>query len=512
LLSSRISDYQKRTVNANSGLPTQMAAAPTQSGNLFQTPTDALQTPHTNPAHDLSFDNISNQNMHTAYGPKSINPHGQHGAVSFGGAPDKVHANGLSQSSHTPQQKTAAMQRGSHLIQELGQNLYQHHLASGMVDPVGVDATQFPRTQQSIASPGMAYAPQAQILSATSHVAVAQLDGQLNGESSVSSVNFFHHNLNQARARASERRQPFASSLQMLNNTSNSPQTTNITAADALSAEPQSPPKSPAGLHDPSQGRSFSTGSVPFYSSANQLGGSPVSPLSRGFHQPTTVRTDYENMRRSFSSNVDLTPQHSLLSSHSAFDAVPLKRSLPPASPTIGRKRQRLSLPGQDDAPTLTPSVSMHQLYAPAGLPADDRFDDPAQIAAIEVFEKQNMADLASLSSAPPNIDPGLYTEHNTRDFGPMQSNINHNAHQSIPIDPQLFQDTNTDPIVQPIVQSTEDNTIHSRDQVASKPVPQTPQAPAAPTQGFLDDSSSPLSEPDWSLFNEDAYDAYLQN
>ena len=88
-----------------------------------------------------------------------------------------------------------------------------------------------------------------------------------------------------------------------------------------------------------------------------------------------------------------------------------------------------------------------------------------------------------------------------------MPSDVNHNAHQGIPIDPQLYQTTNADPTVQP----TEDNLTASPNQMAGNPDPPTPQAAATSTQGFLDDSSSPLSEPDWSLLNDEAYDAYLQ-
>jgi hypothetical protein len=508
LLSSRISDFRKRTVNAASSRPLQVA--PTQFGNLFKPSTDALQTQRTDSAHGLPFDdNTPDQNMHAAYGPGPITSYSNQASTSMGSAQDRVQVQGWPQSSHTPQQRTAAMQRGSHLIQEFGQSLYQHHLALGMVDTAAGDVVPSTRSQQYAASPGAAFAPQAQILGTMSHVSSSQFNDPLSGESPASPMNFFHRNLNQARAGASQRHQSFSASVQTPNITSDFPQTTACTVADVFSAESQSLPKSSTASHDVSQGHSFSTGSLPFPSPQEQFGGSPVSPLSHGFHQPTPVRVDYENMRRSFSSNVDLTPQHSLLSQHSTANAVPLKRSLPPASPTIGRKRQRLSLPGEDDAPTLTPSASKHQLYAPAGLPADDHIDYAAQIAAIEEFEKQNMAGFEAHSAANTNLDQGLYAEHTTGNTEAMPSNVNHNVNQGIPINPKLYQTTDTDPAAQP----TEDNLSGSPGQVAGNPDPQTPQAAATSTQGqgLLDDSSSPLSEPDWSLLNDEAYDAYLQ-
>ena len=350
------------------------------------------------------------------------------------------------------------MQRGSDLIQELGQSLHQHQVASGMIDTTAADLAQSLGTQQYTAPSRAMFAPQAQILSVMPHPVSPRFDGSPNDGSPSSPMNFFHHNLNQARA---------------------------------------------AGATLPSQGRSFSTGSLQFSNLPNQPAvGNPFSPSNHGLPQPTPTRIDYENMRRSFSSTANLTPQHSLLPQHPKSGPEPLKRSLPPASPTVGRKRQRLSFPGEDDAPTLTPSQSKHQLYAPAGLPADDNIDFAAHIAAIEMFEKQNMADLAALSTAPSNIDPSLHAEHGFTNSTAALPNTNLQADQSFPIDPQLYENSS----VSTYVQSTEANLIDPSAQITDQSGTQPSQAPATPARGFLDDSSSPLSEPDWSLLNDDAF------
>ena len=348
------------------------------------------------------------------------------------------------------------MQRGSDLIQELGQSLHQHQLASGLIDTAATDVTQFPRTQQYAASSSeMTFAPPAQMVSAMPHSVSPTVGYSPNDGSPASPMNIFHRNLNQVRA---------------------------------------------AGAPLPSQGRSFSSGSMPL---PNQpLVSSPLSPSSHGIQQATPMRIDYDNMRRSFSSAANLTPQHSLLSTHPRSGPEPLKRSLPPASPTMGRKRQRLSFPGEENAPMLTPSQSKHQLYAPAGLPADDNIDFAAHIAAIEMFEKQNMADLTALSTAPSNIDPSLHAEHGFTNSTAALPNTNLQADQSFPIDPQLYENSSVSTYVQP----TEANLIDPSARVTDQSGTQSPQAPATPARGFLDDSSSPLSEPDWSLLNDDAF------
>ena len=441
------------------GGTTDATTAPTQFGNLFQpharTSQTAVQAPPADLYQDPPADAMYIPNVQMPQDPASINSHEQNDLMSGRISSNMAYTQGMIQSSHTPQQRTAAMERSSHLVQEFNQSLQQHQIASGMFDTAATGVTQSPLTQQYATSSGMMFAPQAQMLSAMPHVASPKLDDSLKGGSPASPMNIFHRNLNQART---------------------------------------------AGAMLPSQGRSFSTGSVPF--SNQPVAGSPLSPLNHGIHQPIPIRNDYENMRRSFSSTANLTPQHSMLSLHPTSGPEPLKRSLPPASPTMGRKRQRLSFPDEDNALALTPSQSKHQLYAPAGLPADGTTDFAADIAAIEMFEQQNMADLAALDTAPSNIDPSLYSEHANGNSAAALPDTNLQAYQSIPIDPQLYEDSSA----YATVQSTEESPIDPSTQFTEQSGTQLLQAPATPARGFLDDSDSPLSEPDWSLLNDDAF------
>lgn len=441
------------------GGTTDATTAATQIGNLFQphtrTSQTAVQAPPTDFYQDPSADAMYIPNVQMSHDPAAVNLNGQNDPVTGHISSNMAYTQGMLQSSHTPQQRTAAMQRGSHLIQEFGQSLHQYQIASGMIDTAATSVTQSPHTQQYSTSSGMMFAPQAQMVSARPHAASSRLDGSPNGGAPASPMNIFHRNLNQARA---------------------------------------------AGAMLPSQGRSFSTGSVPF--SNQPLAGSLLSPLNHDIHRPTPIRNDYENMRRSFSLNVNLTPQHSLLSPNPMSGPEPLKRSLPPASPTMGRKRQRLSFSGEEEAPKLTPSQSKHQLYAPAGLPADGTTDIAADIAAIEMFEQQNMADLAALSEAPSNTDPRLHPGHDFGNSAAVLPYTNLQADQSIPIDPQLYEDSSASAIVQ----SPEKIPIDPSAQFTEQQGTQLLQAPATPARGFLDDSDSSLSEPDWSLLNDDAF------
>jgi hypothetical protein len=168
----------------------------------------------------------------------------------------------------------------------------------------------------------------------------------------------------------------------------------------------------------------------------------------------------------------------------------------------MGRKRQRLSFPGEDNAPLLTPSQSKHQLYAPAGMPADANIDFAAEIAAIEMFEKQNMTDLAALSASPSNINPMFHPAHGFENLAAVLPNGDLYAYQSVPIDPRLYEDSGASSIVQ----STGESPIDLSTQVTEHSDSQPQQSATAPFHNFLDDSSSPLSEPDWSLLNDDAF------
>ena len=460
LLSARISDYQKRNGNVVSGGTTHATSAATQFDNLFQPSTRTsqmeVQAPLANSHQVTPHDTAYNQSVQMSNEPGSINLQVQNDPMSGRTFSNTDYAQGMLQSTHTPQQRTAAMQRGSYLIQELGHSLREHQIASGMISTGAADVTQSPQDQQYATSSSMMFAPQAQMVSAVPQIGSPEA-GLPNNGSSGSPISFFHHNLNQART---------------------------------------------AGATLPSQGRSFSTGSVPLSNLANQpVAGSPLSPFHHGPHQPTPIRVDYENMRRSFSSTADLTPQDSLLSPHPTSGPEPLKRSLPPASPTLGRKRKRLSFPGENDAPTLTPSQSKHQLYAPVGLPANNDIDFAAEIAAIEMFEKHNMAELAAFSTTSSNIDPRLNAEHDFGHSAAALSNTEFQTDQSIPIDPRLSGDSSASIVAQ----LTETNPTGLSVQMTEQ-LTQPPQAPATPARGFLDDSSSPLSEPDWSLLNDDAF------
>ncbi|GAB7335214.1 hypothetical protein MBLNU13_g07634t1 [Cladosporium sp. NU13] len=461
LLSSRISEYQKCNGNVVPGGTTHATAAATQFGNLFQPSTRTSQMEvqllsadsHQVPSADTAY----SQNVQTSHEPDSINLHGQNDLMSGRTFSNMNYAQGMLQSTHTPQQRTAAMQRGSYLIQELGHSLHEYQTASGMISTGAANVTQSPQDQQYATSSSMMFAPQAQMMSAVPQLGSPETDLPING-SSGSPMNFFHHNLNQARA---------------------------------------------AGPTLPSQGRSFSTGSVPLSNLQRQpVVGNPLSPSHHVLHQHTPIRADYGNMRRSFSSAANLTPQQLLLSPHPTSGPEPLKRSLPPASPTLGRKRNRLSFPGESDAPTLTPSQSKHQLYAPAGLPASNNIDFAAEIAAIEMFEKQNMAELAALRTATSNIDPRLHPADDSPHSAVALPNTDLQADQSIPVDPQLHEDSSASTYVQP----TEANLVDPSAQITEQSGTHPPHAPTTPARGFLNDSSSPLSEPDWSLVNDDAF------
>ena len=463
LLSSRISEYQKRNGNVVPGGTTYTTAAATQFGNLFQPsartsqPQMQVQAPFADSNQVIPVDATYNQSVQMSHELGPINPHGQNDPMCGRTFSNMNHAQGMLQSTHTPQQRTAAMQRGTYLIQEPDHSLHEYQTASGMISTGAANVTQPPQDQQHATSSSMMFAPQAQMTSAVPQLGSPESSLRNNGFSR-SPMNFFHHNLNQARA---------------------------------------------AGAALPSQGRSFSTDSVPLSNLYSQpVAGSPLSPSHHGLHQPISIRADYENMRRSFSSIVDLTPQQSLFSPHPTSAPELLKRSLPPATPTLGRKRKRLSFPGESDAPTLTPSQSKHQLYAPAGLPATNNIDFAAEIAAIEMFERRDMGDSAAPSTPPSNIDSRLHPEHAPGHFTTALPNAQLQADQSIPIDPQLYEDSSVSLYVQP----TEANLIDPSTQVTEQSGTHPPQSSATTAHGFLDDSSSPLSEPDWSLLNNDAF------
>jgi hypothetical protein len=338
------------------------------------------------------------------------------------------------------------MQRGAQLVQQLGRDLVQKQSASGVAS---VGAANLSDSQQHAMSPSTMYAPQAimqpHALSAISHTLPPQSSSQTHIGSPVSPANIFHRKLQQS-----------------------------MTARNAQAT--------PTLGH-----RSFSTGSVPaLMLPMQQVQSSPTAPSSSGFQPSHTTHNEYENMRRSFSSTTNLTPHSSLAAQYNTPNTEPVKRSMPPASPTVTRKRARLSLPGEDDAPTLTPSSSSLQFYAPAGLPVNDHVDYTAGIAAIEEFEKQNMADRAALDAAPHHVDPELP--------------------QHIPVDPQLYEGKTSFPNNQIIENSFADH----GSQIDGQTYTALPGEIGTATENLPtpanEASDSSLSEPDWSILNDDAF------
>jgi hypothetical protein len=374
----------------------------------------------------------------------STNEDRQQPRKSAGSHPMNPYAQEMPRTSHTPQQRTASMQRSAQLVQQLGRELVQHQSASGVGS---THAANVSATQQHTMSPSIMYAPQAimqpQAPSATSHTLPPQSNSQNHIGSPGTPANIFHRNLQQS-----------------------------MTARTAQAT--------PASGH-----RSFSTGSVPASMlPMQQFHSSPTAPLSSGFQPSKTMHSEYENMRRSFSSTTNLTPHSSLAAQYSTPNAEPMKRSMPPASPTVSRKRARLSLPGEDDAPTLTPSSSRLQFYAPAGLPVNDNVDYSAGIAAIEEFEKQNMAGVTPLNA--------------------VQHYDDSNASQETPIDPQLTEGTTSFSNDQNIRNSLAD----PGSQIAGQAYTTMPEETATTTENFgtlaNEASDSSLSEPDWSLLNDE--------
>lgn len=402
----------------------------------------ADQQPRSESLPDSHTNNMFTQSEQMPNLPSTANVYTQQRHDPSGGPSTGPYPQGMSRNAYTPQQKTASMQRSAQLLQQLDRDLYQQQLASGVVGTGGANISNSPSSQQHDMSPTM-YAPQPmrpQASRVISHAVPPHFSSQRQVDVSASSPNFFHHNLQQAMA-----------------------------AKDAQVT--------------PALGqRSFSTGSVPASMLPSpQLQDIQTTPLNSSFQLATTTHADYENMRRSFSSTANLTPQSSFNVQHVTPNAEPLKRSLPPVDPIVSRKRARLSLPGEDEAPILTPSSSSYQLYAPTGLPADDQVDYAANIAAIEEFEKQHKAGLATFDTAPTHADPRIY--------------------QDVPIDPQLNDNANYG--------FNDYSAIQNPTQVEGQiDEPTSAAGESSATEGFssLVAEVSDLSEPDWSLLNEDMF------
>jgi hypothetical protein len=484
-LSSKIRDYQQ-------------GATPVPRNGSPQTPYGA---------------NMFNQSAQPFKGSNSTKMAGKQRTASRGSPSTRLGVQELP-SSHTPHQRRASMQQSAQLLQELDRSLRQHQLASGIVSNSPADMASF---QQHAMPTGMPYAPnamQAQMPAnmmgsqqhAMSHMRYAPQ--AMQSQMPTNAVNSPQHSMSPRMLYPSQTMQPPASRA---NSHTPAPQSGGQNCSDS--------PGSSAnffhhGYHQPMAStarpssspllgqRSFSTSSVPTSMLPPQHAyDSSTSPSNFGSQTP---RTDYDSMRRSFSSTADFTPQSSFKFPLAAPNTEPVKRSMPPASPTAGRKRARLSLPGEDEAPTLKPSSSSFQLFAPAGLPADGHVDTASDLAAIEKWEKHNMTG-RTYNNLPSNVDPQL-----TKD---------------VLIDPILFEDNTAldnlfaEDTALSKPQSAQNATV-SHSQTGNIPTRQhgaqstgqtsTQQFDLGPVPEDLGDSMKSCgqgdntSEPDWSLLNDE--------
>ena len=250
--------------------------------------------------------------------------------------------------------------RSTQLAQQLGRSLQEQQLRLGIVGTSPALKSSSPQVQQGFATPNMPYAPQTTLQNPASSACSQPMPTDYNGQPCAAipgtPVGVLRHNYQQDMAATT-------------------------TPPGALG------------------NRSLSTGSLPLSGTLSEYGQeSPMQASNSDLKPATPPRPDYERLRRSFSSTVDLTSKSMDVSNEVAQSSEPVKRKVPSISPAIApRKRVRLSLPGQDEAPALTPSRSDFQLYAPAGLPADDNnVDWAASIAAIADFEKQQLQEAAN--------------------------------------------------------------------------------------------------------------------
>jgi hypothetical protein len=355
------------------------------------------------------------------------------------------------------------MQRSTYLAQQLGRQLYQQQLASGIV---GAPAGTSPSSQslQETGSPRMPYTSHAAQTRAPSAPPLQSSPGHFGGLNygglPMAPANIFQQNYQQSMGQVP-------------------------------------------------MGRSFSTGSLP--SPGVFSPGSPMPTLNSNFQPNALPSNDYESMRRSFSSTANLTPQSTITGNHAVPDFSPTKRSMPPSSPTAARKRLRLSLPsqslpGEDEAPVLRPSTSSFQLHAPAGLPADDTVDFAASIAAIEEFEREHAAaQPTSLTTSDPQ-HPAPYDE----------------ATQAHTDTHEIMNDTATSNSQIPQYSSHSYETTHNLgdailipsnmvDQNSQPSEPsdfnqQTNQQGQNDANNLHDDSNRSASEPEWDLLADDVF------
>jgi hypothetical protein len=457
-LSNKIHDYQRSI--GSLGVSGQKKGAvpslenPFQSGpqsTSHQTPVTP-QVPHTSGG--LTYPLNSNL--------PSIYP--QPGHATYPGGPMGGQSPTMTQDAY---QGASAMQRSSYLAQQLGRQLYQQQLASGIVGaPSGTSPS--PQGLQEAGSPRMPYTSHAAQTRAPSASPLQSAPGHFGGLNygglPMAPANIFQQNYQQSMGQVP-------------------------------------------------MGRSFSTGSLPAPGGFNP--GSPMPTLNSNFQPNAPPSRDYESMRRSFSSAANLTPQSVMTADQAVPDFSPTKRSMPPSSPTTARKRLRLSLPGQslpgeDEAPVLRPSTSSFQLHAPAGLPADDTVDYAASIAAIEEFEREHAAaQQTTLTTSDPqhptphdeatqaHADTYEYTNETTNETITMNSQIPQYSSQSYETNHNLG-----DAILIPS-NMDDHNSQLSELYGFNQQINQQGQNDA---NDFHDDANRSASEPEWDLLADDVF------
>lgn len=466
-LSKKILDYQRST--GSLGISGQKQRVTPYLDNPFQSgPQSALNQmpPVLRPNGGLHYPGQEPLNSN------SPNPNHQLGHTMNTGGPMRGQPTTMTQDAF---QGVTAAQRSMYLVQQLGRQLYQQQLASGIVGAAAKGITTSPQSPQDAASPRMPYgshAPWTRVPSASPLQSTQGQFGSLNhGGLSMAPANLFQQNYQQSMGQA-----------------------------------PMS--------------RSFSTGSVPFPAAFSPSGcDSPMPTLNSNF-QPHAPKHwgDYDSMRRSFGSTANLPPLSTMTGDQTVPDNSPAKRSMPPSSPDAARKRLRLSLPGQslpgdDEAPVLRPSMSSFQLHAPAGLPADDTVDFAASIAAIEQFERdqattqpttlttsdpQHPAPHDELTQAPTNTHETTNETANSNSHLPetqystQSYEMTHNLGHAILV-PSNMAEQNSQ-LSEPS-DFNHQNYNHPNNQQGQNN-----------TNNLQDDANHSASEPDWDLLADDVF------
>ena len=464
LLSNKILDYQRST--GSLGMSGQKGGAPSSLDNPFQsgpqsalhqTQVDSPQLPHTSGGLPYPGQQSFNPNFSSTYQP---------GHATYTSGPMRGQSPVMTQDAY---QGASAMQRSTYLAQQLGRQLYQQQLASGIVSGAA-ETSQSPQSPQEAVSPRMPYtyhAAQTRAPSASPLQSAPGHFGSLNyGGLPMAPPNIFQQNYQQS-----------------------------------MGQMPMS--------------RSFSTGSLPAPGGFSP--GSPMPTLNSNFqpHAPAAW-SDYESMRRSFDSATNLPPLSTITGDQPVLDYLPAKRSMPPPSPTGVRKRLRLSVPGQslpgeDEAPVLRPSASSFQLHAPAGLPADDTVDFAASIAAIEQFERENTT---AQPTTLPTSDSQHPTSHDEATQAPTNTYETTNTHETTnemaTLNPQIPQYSQSYDTAQNLGNAILiPSNMAGQNSQLSEPSDfnqQINQEGQNYTNDFQDDGNRSASEPEWDLLADDVF------